>query len=466
MAHNYSNTASRATLDGTLNSNASTFAVASFTGYPASPFYILMDRDTSAAELMEVTGVAGSTLTVVRGAGGTAATSHSNGATIEHVIPAAVPQLVEQHTEATSNIHGVTGTLIGSTSSGTLANKTFRGAHTHVYSDTEPDSPAGGFVVTADNSVARDGFIANNTGANADRNAFVSRQSGSDRFNVFYDGTVKVTPSGAASRPAFETTGNVKAENFESTDDITAAGDITAQGTVSGSNVNAGNVNISGTLSSTANNTFGTVSAAGLIQANSAGTGLTVTNAAEIGSLTVTNGNTVLSGTNARLQLPASPTQSSPGTATGQVRYRAGSLEAWDGTKWRSQGGAAPVVSDSQGASGHINSNRARVAELTIPGFGTGVTYVIVAHGQCEINNVTTGRFDLACILDDWTTDAGQFGVGLGNGFTTTGMCVSSVLTGAHTVEFVIRDTVGAGECDLTAFNQRFVAVAIPTLAG
>src|SRR6187551_138209 len=116
MAHNYTNTASKALLDGNINSSVGSLAVTGYTGYPSAPFYILVDRDTSAAELMEVTAVAGSTLTVTRGTGGTAATSHSSGATVEHVIPAAVPQAVEQHIEASSNVHGVTGALIGADS--------------------------------------------------------------------------------------------------------------------------------------------------------------------------------------------------------------------------------------------------------------------------------------------------------------------------------------------------------------
>jgi hypothetical protein len=460
MAHNYVNTASRASLDGTLNSNASTFSVASFTGYPSSPFYILMDRDTSAAELMEVTGVAGSTLTVTRGAGGTAATSHSNGATIEHVIPAAVPQSVEQHVEATQNIHGVTGSLIGTDSTGTLANKTFRGAHTHVYSDTLPDAPAGGFVVTADNSLGRDGFIANNTGANADRAAYALRQSGSDRFLVYYDGTIKVNPSGAASRPSIESSGNIKAENFESTDDITAAGDITATGNVEGAAGNFGNLNVSGTLSSTGNNTVGTVTAAGKIQANASGTGLTVVNAAELGSLNVTNGNATLSGTNARIKFPASPAYGT-GAATGEVRYRLGGVEAWDGSKWR-----ASYLSASTNrlvASGTVSSSPQTINTQPING-DTLTPYRIQVMAQCELNNVADGtRWDIVVRLDD-ATSGFVIATGLGNGFTQTGVGWTDVLTGNHTLYYTLVRTLGSANATLTAFNQMFTYGAFGTV--
>lgn len=464
MAHNYTNTASTAQLDGTLNSNANTFSVTDFTGYPSVPFYILMDRDTSSAELMEVTGVAGSTLTANRGAGGTAGTSHSSGATIEHVIPAAVPQSVEQHVEATSNVHGVTGALLGADSTGTLANKTFRGAHTHVYSDTLPDSPSAGYLVTADNSAARDGIVINNTGANADRNALVLRQSGSDRVNVFYDGTLKVTPSGSASRPAIETTGNVKAENFESTDDITAAGDITAQGTIEGANLNAGNVNVSGTLTSTGNNAFGTVTAAGAIQANAAGTGLTVANAAEVGSLSMTSGNLVLTPNTGKLQYPATPTSpASPGTAAGQTRYRARVIETWDGSTWYRPGSFNGYGTETSGYStGTINDGSAHpILVQSYTGGDSNPPYYLMCQGQVEINNVSDGstRYDLTARLD--SAGGTVITTGLGNGFTQTGLGFTARLQGDHAVYWVVQRTLGSGSCQITAFNGQFTSMFV-----
>jgi hypothetical protein len=467
-AHNYTNTASNAALDAPLNSSASSFAVTTFTGYPAVPFFILVDRDTSSAELMEVTGVAGTTLTVVRGAGGTASTSHSSGATVEHVIPAAVPQAVEQHIEATTNVHGVTGALVGADSTGTLANKTFRGAHTHVYSDTLPDSPSAGFLVSADNSVARDGFVANNTGANADRNAFVSRQSGSDRVNIFYDGTVKVTPSGAASRPAIETTGNVKAENFESTDDITAAGDITAIGNIEGANGNFGNLNVSGNLSSTNANAFGTVTAAGTIQANAAGTGLTVANTAEVGTLNVTNGDVALLGSGAKLQFPASvASPGTPGTAQGQVRYRARGLEVWGGATWYKPGDLYGYGTQTSGYStGTISDGTAHpILIQNYTGATSGAPYYLMCQGQCEINNVSDGstRFDLTARLD--SAGGTVIATGLGNGYTQTGVGFTARLTGDHDVYWVIQRTLGSGSCQITAFNGQFTSMSFGATA-
>ncbi len=457
--HNYTNTASRAVLDSPLNSSANSFTVTSFTGYPVAPFFILMDRDSSSAELMEVTSVAGSTLTVVRGSGGTASTSHSAGATVEHVIPAAVPQTVEQHVEATANIHGVTGSLIGADSTGTLANKTFTGAHIHNYSDVNPAAPNGGFVVNADSSLGRDGFVASNAGANTDRSGFVLRQSGSDRFNVFYDGTVKVTPSGVSGRPALEATGTIKSEDFEATDDITAAGDITAIGNVTAANVNAGNVNVSGNLSSTNQNTLGALTATGAIQANASGTGLVVANEAHVGSL-LSTGNIALSGSNARLQFPSSPTAASPGTATGQTRYRVGIVETWDGSKWRAPYLSAATTRPT--ASGLITDGHTTIAIHNEP--GSIEPFKIQVFAQAEFNSVPDGtRWDLRAYLDD-ATSGELIAVGVGNGFTQTGVGWTETLTGSHTIYFVAHRSLGAGSVTLTAFNQMFTSAMFGTV--
>jgi len=455
MAHNYTNTASKALLDGNINSSVGSLAVTGYTGYPSAPFYILVDRDTSAAELMEVTAVAGSTLTVTRGTGGTAATSHSSGATVEHVIPAAVPQAVEQHIEASSNVHGVTGALIGADSTGTLANKTFRGAHIHTYTDTLPDAPTGGFVVNADSSLGRDGFIAAGVGANTDRRGFLLSQSGTPRVEAFYDGTVKITPSGSASRPSLESTGNIKAENFESTDDITAAGDITAQGTVEGSAVNAGNVNVSGTLSSTGNNTLGTVTAAGKITAAAAGTGLTVNNAAELGTLTVTTGNAVLTGTNAKLQFPSSA--SGNGSAAGQVRYRGGQIESWDGSDWRGMM-AAPVATNG-GFSGTTSTNNRVLLQTSAD--DPGYPYFLIVSASAEFNGVANdgSRWDLVICLDS-PSNTDYLAVCVGNGFVHCAS-TSNILTGTHQLYWVARRTLGTSSVTVTGFNSNFSVAQI-----
>lgn len=467
MAHNYTNTASKAVLDSPINSSVGTITLTGFSGYPSVPFFALVDRDTSAAELVEVTAVAGSSLTVTRGVGGTASTSHSAGATLEHVIPAAVPQAVEQHVEATSNIHGVTGGLVGADSPGTLTSKTYRGAHVHTYSDSLPDSPAAGFLVSADNSVSRDGFVANNTGANADRSGVVVRQSGSDRINLFYDGTVRVTPSGSAVRPAIQTEGTVQAGTLAVDNSATVGGDLTVTGNATATNGNFGNLNISGNLSSTGQNALGTVNAAGKITGNASGTGMTITNAAEVGTLSVTSGNATLLGTDARIQFPPTPTALPSGAGVGQVRYHEKVLEVHNGTNWFRPGSCTGFGTETTGYSTGTIPDGSAHPIFICPYFGnpSGAPYYLMCQGQIEINNVSDGgtRFDLTARLD--AADGPIITVGLGNGFTQTGFAFTPRLTGDHSIYWVVQRTVGSGSCLVTGFNGQFTTMLVGSTA-
>jgi hypothetical protein len=82
MAEQFKNLAST-TLAEDLDDSETGVDVASAMGFSGGDFRILVDR-----EIMKVTGVSGTTLTVVRGQEGTVATAHSNGATVKHVLTA------------------------------------------------------------------------------------------------------------------------------------------------------------------------------------------------------------------------------------------------------------------------------------------------------------------------------------------------------------------------------------------
>lgn len=79
----FSNNAT-STLNGAISGVATTLTVTSAAPYPVGPqFRILIDT-----EIMLVTGVAGPVFTVTRGAEGTSAAAHSNGASVRHVLTA------------------------------------------------------------------------------------------------------------------------------------------------------------------------------------------------------------------------------------------------------------------------------------------------------------------------------------------------------------------------------------------
>jgi len=82
MAEQFKNLAST-TLSADIDNSTTSVGVASAMGFTGGDFRILVD-----SEIMKVTGVSGTTLTVVRHQEGTSATAHSNGAAVKHVLTA------------------------------------------------------------------------------------------------------------------------------------------------------------------------------------------------------------------------------------------------------------------------------------------------------------------------------------------------------------------------------------------
>jgi len=125
----YSSTAVASALAASLTSSATSIAVTTVAGWPTSfPFTAIIGEDTNKEEIVTVTNVAGTTLTITRGVGGTTGQAHDAGETIRHGVYAQDFEDASAHFAATSGVHGTSGTIADTSSAQTLTNKTISGS--------------------------------------------------------------------------------------------------------------------------------------------------------------------------------------------------------------------------------------------------------------------------------------------------------------------------------------------------
>lgn len=126
QARFYSSTFVQTSLASGISAGATSFNVGTTTGAPGTPFVVSVDQNSASEELMLVTNVSGLTYTVTRGIGGTAATSHSTGASVVHVMYAQDLTDAGVHIGSFDNVHGtsVGSLVVGTTDTQTLTNKT------------------------------------------------------------------------------------------------------------------------------------------------------------------------------------------------------------------------------------------------------------------------------------------------------------------------------------------------------
>jgi hypothetical protein len=111
----YSSTAVATTLSASANNSTTSITVTALSGFPVStPWTAIIDADTASEEVVEVTNVSGTTLTVTRGVDGTSAVSHSAGAVFRHGVSGRDFDEANAHVNTTSgNPHSVTAADVG-----------------------------------------------------------------------------------------------------------------------------------------------------------------------------------------------------------------------------------------------------------------------------------------------------------------------------------------------------------------
>ena len=127
----YSSIAQAAQLSGGVTGLVTSIAVSSLVGFPTSvPFTIAVDPSTAYEEIMTVTVVSGTTLTVTRGEDSSTAVAHSAGALVRHIMSARDLREPQEHIVATQNVHGIGSgnSVVGTGTTQTLTNKTLDAA--------------------------------------------------------------------------------------------------------------------------------------------------------------------------------------------------------------------------------------------------------------------------------------------------------------------------------------------------
>jgi len=253
----YSSRSQQTTLSAALTAGGTTATVVSGTSLlggatisSGQTFTVVIDPDTALEEIVDVTAVSTNTLTITRGIDGSSGVAHSAGAVVRHMAIGRDYREANTHIEASSGVHGLTGSVVGTTDTQTLTNKTISAA----------DNTLTGVVTLTGTQTLTNKTLTSPTitGTGAIAGTFTGNLTGNVTGNA----------SGSAGSAATLTTGR----DFQLTGDVEASA-VSFNGSTSvnlvtsiatGSIVNA-DVNASAAIAKSKLNLGGTITSADLV---------------------------------------------------------------------------------------------------------------------------------------------------------------------------------------------------------
>ena len=328
IARYYSSTAVKTTLSSSIGSADSTMTTASMSGFPSSyPYTLIIEKDSANEEIVTVTALVGTSLTITRGVDGTSGRSHSAGVSVEHGVIALDFTNFRAHEAAAANVHdiGASASVVGTTTTQTISNKTLGSA-----------LAAGGFKITglADPTNAQDAATKNwaETGMTSQLNLATTARTAAQ--------------AAQAAAETAETNAETAETNAETAQAAAAASASAASTSASNAASSASSASGSASTATTQASNASTSATAAAGSASSAST--------SAGTATTQATNATTQATNAASS--ASSASGSASTATTQASNAASSATAAAGSASAASTSATNAASSATAASGSAST--------------------------------------------------------------------------------------------------------------